>query len=391
MKRVLLVDHASRILGGAEINLVELLAASPAWETGVACAPESPLAQALRPLGLPLFDHQFTGQLNQLRLVDRRPGLNRMAASLGGLRAASRNLEAILREFQPDAVISCTNKDHLAAGWACRRTGVPSLWWVNDALTSEFFTAPVRFAFARSARLLAKQLMAVSDFARDSIRALGIPGESVLTIHNGIPVAQYGHPPSGKLHELIGLPRSSRLVGIVGRFTPWKGQSLFLELAAKGLPGFADVHFVLMGQAFNEDQAYESALRQFVVAKALVGRVHFVPFQSQLGPLLADLSVLVHASLKPEPFGRVLIETMAAGVPVLAAKAGGVPEIITHEHNGLLAAPGDLDGYGRELRRVLNDAPLADRLAACGRATVTSRFSIERVRTQFEQLVEGVV
>jgi glycosyltransferase involved in cell wall biosynthesis len=391
MKRILFVDHASRILGGAEVNLVELLTGAQDFQNAAcACASDSPLCEALKRAGIRRFDHSFGTPLEELRVVNRSPSPASLLHGLASMHAAARDLETILHDFQPHAVISCTNKDHFAAGLACRRTGIPSLWWVNDAFVPDFFSFPVRFSFARAARLLACRLVAVSEFARRALLDNGLPGRQVVTIHNGIPAAQYSDRCGGHLRALLNLGNRARLVGLIGRFTPWKGQDFFLRLARKCALEMKDVHFVLIGQAFNEEQDYEASLRAHVHRRQLDARVHFVPFQSDLAASLADLDVLVHASLKPEPFGRVIIEAMAAGVPVLAAQAGGVPEIITHETNGLLAPPGDLDAYRDGLRRLLNGRGEAARYRAVARCTVEEHFTVERVRRQFRQLIEEV-
>src|SRR5260221_10323950 len=99
-----------------------------------------------------------------------------------------------------------------------------------------------------------------------------------------------------------------------------------------------------------------------------------------MASVLGDLDVLVHASTRPEPFGRVIIEAMAAGLPVIAARAGGVSEIITDGVDGLLAEPGDLENYRLQLDRLLRSTELATRLAGARRQTLGDRFSIQRVR-----------
>lgn len=93
--------------------------------------------------------------------------------------------------------------------------------------------------------------------------------------------------------------------------------------------------------------------------------------------------MLLHCSTSPEPFGRVIVEAMAAGTPVIAARDGGVPEIITDGVDGFLAPPGDLDAYLAALRRVWSGPPAAA-LSAAARRTVAERFSITRVKTEFQ-------
>ncbi|MBU6400254.1 MAG: glycosyltransferase family 4 protein [Verrucomicrobia bacterium] len=391
--RVLFVDHASRILGGAEINLLELLEAFPeAREKKIACACPlaSPLGQRLARLDLPVFDYRFANSLDQFRLVGRRTALRAGLAGWLALRQARGRLEAVLAEFQPRAVVSCTNKDHFAASAACQRRAVPSVWWVNDVLSAEFFPRVALLAFQRRARKGATRLVTVSEFARAALLRLGLPAHRTQTIHNGIPLKRYRRTEPGGLRDSLALPPQEPLIGMIGRFAPWKGQDFFLQLAERWSRRQATGHFVLIGQAFNEDQEFEAGLRRVVREKALAARVHFVPFQEAIGPALSDLTVLVHASTRPEPFGRVVIEAMAVGTPVIAARAGGVLEIITDGQDGLLAEPGNLTAYAAQLERLLGSPQLANTLARAGRATVRRSFTIERVVQNFEELLTAV-
>ena len=81
---------------------------------------------------------------------------------------------------------------------------------------------------------------------------------------------------------------------------------------------------------------------------------------------------------------------MAVGTPVIAARAGGVPEIITDGVDGLLAEPGDLKSYLDQLEKIFNLRALADSLATAGQATVRRRFTVTRVREQFEQVIHEI-
>lgn len=393
MKRVLFVDHVSRILGGAEINLLELLTATCAgkqWLAACACPLASRLGEAVAGLQVSRWDYSLPPELNEFRLVNRRFDLRGALRSLRSLSVARKRLEAIVAAFAPDAVISCTNKDHFAAASVCRRHALPSIWWVNDIVSPEFFTWPVRTAFRHKARRGATRVVTVSDYARLALVREGMPSGTVVTIHNGIPAEKFSQSRTSLLRTQLGLEPERPVIGMVGRFTPWKGQDFFLRLAEKWLSECPQTVFVLIGQAFNEDQDYEAGLRRFVSDHHLTANVHFLPFQSNLNTLLPDLDALVHASLRPEPFGRVIIEAMAAGVPVIAARAGGVPEIITDGVNGLLAEPGDLEAYENQLRKLLRSPELATAVRQAGARTVREHFTVERVRRQFEQVVADV-
>ena len=390
MKRVLFVDHVSRILGGAELNLIELVAAAVPrgrWVMACACASGSPLSQALSALPIPQLEHGFSPALNTLRVVERRGSVKALRRSLLGLRDARRQLLARIRAFRPQVVVSCTNKDHFCAGYACQRAGVPSIWWVNDVMSREFFSWPLRAAFRWQARRAA-HLTPVSDYAGDALRRAGIPPGRMTRIHNGLPLSRYQPQPRGFLRRHLSIAPDQPMIGLVGRVAPWKGQRFFLELARAWAKEGQAGHFIVIGKVFNEDQAFERDLRQWVETQGLAGRVHFASFQENLVAALSDLDVMVHASLRPEPFGRVIIEAMAVGAPVIAARAGGVPEIIEDRQNGWLAAPGDLREYLTALRQRFQDEELTRKIREAAGRVVRERFTIERVLDQFEAIID---
>jgi glycosyltransferase involved in cell wall biosynthesis len=375
------------------VNLVELLEAFPDADRqslACACPDNSPLAQALDNLRVRRIDFRFSDTVNQFRLVGRRFSLTAALRSTIAVRHAARRLTTICRQFQPRAVVSCTNKDHFAAAAACRKCSLPAIWWVNDLISADFFPWAARAAFKRRAQHGASRLVVVSNCAREPLRQLGVDEQRLVTVYNGIPPAAWRRTTRGHLREMFHLPSTEPLIGMVGRFTPWKGQDFFLRIAQAWISQHPAGHFILIGQAFNEDQPFEAGLRQFVATQSLAARVHFAPFQQPLAPALSDLDVFLHCSIRPEPFGRVIIESMAVGVPVIAARAGGVPEIISEGRDGLLAAPGDLPEYLAQLTKLLASAGLRQSLARAAQETVQRRFTVARVAREFAALLETV-
>lgn len=388
--RILLVDHVSKVLGGAEVNVLELLGhpgVRDAWDVTVACAPDSPLARAIDPLRWPRRDHAFAPALNELRVVGRRFSPLAKLRAWQELQQATNRLKKLASDLRPDVLLSCTNKDHFAAGAAARALAIPSAWWVNDILSSDFFGWPVRRAFVSRARQLQPRLAAVSRFGHEALLREGVPANAVHTVHNGIPLDRYQRDARRPLRAQLQVTDGEPLFGIVGRLTPWKGQDILLRVAAQwarsGRPG----RFAIIGGAFNEDAPFEVHLREYVQHHGLAARVHFVPFQPDIASAISSLDVLVHASTKPEPFGRVLIEAMALGVPVVAARGGGVPEIVTDGVDGILVQPGDVAGIVHALDRLVANAETRIALASAGLRTVRERFSMERVFEDWHSLL----
>ncbi len=405
MKRVLFIDHVERILGGAEINLVELLDHGPVhrkWQTGCAVPRSSLLREALDAIPssqhLQFADYRLNSELTEMRVVGRHPlaPLARFHGSLQALKAGRKLLAGILSDFKPDAVVSIPNKDHIISAKICRDAGIPHLWWINDILSKDFFPWLARTGFFRAARQGDNYFAAVSKYASEALIRGGLPRSRVMTVHNGIPLEKYRPVQKGRFRQHHGLGGDSFLFGVIGRWCPWKGQDHFLRTAGLWAERFpdSDVNFLVIGKAFNQDQPFEVSLREQAAAiNSGAGRelVRFIDFQKNLNELLADLDCLVHTSVQPEPFGRVLVEAMAGQTPVIGAQAGAVPEIIGHEVNGLLAQPGSTESYLEQMSRIFHDSELRNRLVEAADARVREKFTVGRVFEDLDIILERMI
>jgi glycosyltransferase involved in cell wall biosynthesis len=103
--------------------------------------------------------------------------------------------------------------------------------------------------------------------------------------------------------------------------------------------------------------------------------VAFLGARDDVPEVLAALDVLVHCPREPEPFGRVLAEAMAIGRPVVAARSGGIPEIVEDGVSGVLVTPRDVPAFAAAVLKLLESAPFRERLAARGRQAAESRFA----------------
>lgn len=197
--------------------------------------------------------------------------------------------------------------------------------------------------------------------------------------------------PAPALRAELGLPIDALVVGIIGNIQPWKGQDILVEAVARLAPAFPRLHGVVVGGTHRAGQQYESELRDRVGQLGLAGRVHFTGFRHDIPDVLQALDVVVHASVRPEPFGRVILEGMALGKPVIAANAGGVPEIIEHGRTGWLVPPGDADALATCLQSVLSEPGRASGVAKNGAQSVRRRFSLEQHVREMSEIYDQVV
>jgi glycosyltransferase involved in cell wall biosynthesis len=176
-------------------------------------------------------------------------------------------------------------------------------------------------------------------------------------------------------------------LGIVGRLAPWKGQDLFLRAFARAFPDGEERAVIVGGALFGEDD-YAQGLVRLSEELGIAGRVELRGHRPDVWDELSRLNVLVHASITPEPFGQVILEGMAAGVSVIAARAGGPAEILQHDVTGLLYEPNDVHGLAEAMRR-MRDPHLRDRLSASAREGL-ERYSPAVVAGQLQELYATV-
>ena len=178
-------------------------------------------------------------------------------------------------------------------------------------------------------------------------------------------------------------------VGMVGRIAPWKGQDVFLRAFASAFDG-GDERAGVIGAPLFGETAYDESLRTLVRQLGVDGRVEFRGFQEDVAAQLAQLDVLVHASRVPEPLGQVVQEGMRAGLPVVAADAGGPAEVIANGETGFLYPPGDVGALAGTLTTLAADPSLRGRVGAAAVAS-SQAFDPEQVAPQVLELYRTVL
>src|SRR5262249_51653791 len=143
-----------------------------------------------------------------------------------------------------------------------------------------------------------------------------------------------------EVRTALGIEPAHLAIGMAANIQPWKGQDVTLRAMAALAARFPDLTAVFAGGVVRGAEWYQAALDDFAPAQGLVPRVRFLGSRSDVPDLVNAVDVVVHASVTPEPFGRVLIEAMALGKPVVASAAGGVLEIVDDGRSGFLVPPG---------------------------------------------------
>jgi glycosyltransferase involved in cell wall biosynthesis len=184
----------------------------------------------------------------------------------------------------------------------------------------------------------------------------------------------------------FGIPAQAPCVGIVGQLQEWKGHKLFLRAFRQVLQTVPEAWACIVGAPPAGGEAYERELRELAGELGVSNRVVFTGFIADVPSALQLFDVVVHASIEPEPFGRVIAEAMAMRKPVVASDEGGPREIIEHGRTGLLFARGDDRALAESVVSLLRDSARAMRIAEAGYGDMRQRFSA----IQHARLVEEV-
>jgi glycosyltransferase involved in cell wall biosynthesis len=168
--------------------------------------------------------------------------------------------------------------------------------------------------------------------------------------------------------DWFGCPPDALVVGSVGWLTDIKGHEYLIAAVAKLKHDFPTLHLVIVGSGNRHD-----ALLQQAELAGLRDAVHFLGHRDDVEACLAGMDLFVLPSLN-EGMGRALIEAMAAGLPVIASRVGGIPSVIAHEHTGLLVPPGDAEALAEALRRLLDRPEWAKQLGVAANRSVDSRY-----------------
>lgn len=213
--------------------------------------------------------------------------------------------------------------------------------------------------------------IAISHAVRQVLLDGGVPPEKVRIAHSGIDVTRFDVPVNTGLRAELGLPPDGVVVGNIAALVDHKGQKYLVDAVPEVLRRCPHAWFVIAG-----DGELAGALKQQAIDRGVAGRVLFLGYRKDVPDLLNLFDVFVMSS-HMEGLCTSLLDAMAMRVPIVATKAGGIPEIVRDGVNGLLVESKNPPALAEGIVRLLDDRALAARLAEGGRRVVVEEFSAD--------------
>ncbi len=380
--RILFLDHVG-VLGGAELSLLDV-ARHFADVSRVALFEDGPFRHRLEEAGVGV---DVLAAPESVKKVSREGGKGGDLKSLPGVAALAWRVARRARGY--DVLYANSQKSFVVGSVAARLARKPMIWHLRDLLTDDHFSASHRRLAVTLGNRLATRVIANSEATAHAFVESGGRADRVRVVYNGIDPAPFEAvtpEETAAARREIGLG-DAPAVGVFSRLSPWKGQHVLLDALTR-MPG---LHAVLVGGAlFGDEERYAASLHEKVVAYGLSDRVHFLGFRRDVPRLLHAVDVVAHTSVAPEPFGRVVVEGMLAGRPVVATRAGGVLEIVEDGVTGRLVPPGDAAALAETLGALLAAPARTAALARAGREAARRRFSRDAMLEGVARQICGV-
>lgn len=259
--------------------------------------------------------------------------------------------------------------------WAARLLGIPVVYHLHGFLP-ENLDGSGRRNFRH-----VSTFVAISTAVKVSAVRAGIDPTRILEIPNFVerlpePPFPFYAPPT---------------IGIFGRITHWKGQKEFLRAALRLLPRFPGLRVLLVGGVSDGNPKYLRDCEQIALTSPFAGQIEFTGVVNDVSTFYKQCTVVVHASIEPEPFGMVLIEAMAEGRPVVASIFGAAPEVVEDGVTGYLVDPNDAKALSERIADLLSNPQLAATMGTEGHQKVRQKYNPQDAARQFESVYAQII
>lgn len=295
----------------------------------------------------------------------------------------------IFKKENPHIVHTHTSKAGILGRWAAFFAKVKIIihtphghvfWGYFNKWKTAFF-----IILERLSALITDRIITLTEREKkDHLRFRIAPEERFTVIHSGVDLTAFSETRINSIimREKLGIPPDAVVVGTVGRLTPIKGQRYLLKAAASISPRIEALFFVFLGDG---ELAGELAKMSSLLG---IKNVKFLGWRQDVSEIMSTFDIFVLPSLN-EGMGKVLIEAMALGKPVVASDVGGIPDLVTHNHNGLLVPPANAEGLAYSISLLYHDAPKRKEMGNRGKV-IAAEYGAELMVRKIEQLYTQV-
>jgi len=317
--------------------------------------------------------------------IIRIPSLLRRISPMNDLHAFW-DLFRIIKAHKPDLVHTHTSKAGILGRMAAALAGVPLIVHTpHGHVFFGHFSPALSRVFLWVERLfgaLTDRIIVLTDAEGNDYTDRKVYDAAKLArVHSGVDIEKFESSTVGVIEKkrALGLAPNRVVVGFVGWLLPIKGPLYLLKAMQEVWQDYEDIDLVFIGKG-----ELDVDLRAAALKAGANGRVHFLGWRNDIEEIMPLFDIFVLPSLN-EGMGRVLVEAMAAGRPIVASDTGGIPDLVQHNYNGLLVPPGDHIALAAGIRQLMVNPHKAELMGQRGRE-MCDRFSLEAMIAKFDTL-----
>jgi glycosyltransferase involved in cell wall biosynthesis len=375
-------------VGGAERSLLDLLKHldKGKFHPIVSFPSEGTLMGELTRMGIETKVIPFHKEISTLSRENGNRSLRQMLLIPWHLIPTILEIASFVRSRDVDVIATNGIKCHFIGSAVSLMTRKKLIWHVRDLIETEW----LRWKLRSWGRFFPDKIITNSH-------AVGhiFPGNTRKeTVYNGINLSYFGPGiDGGQVRSEYEIGKETMLIGTIGHFAPLKGYEELLDAMAEVAREGFDVKLAIVGEAiYQNSNVYKRKILMKANSAGLKEKIIFTGFKENIPEILASFDIFVLPS-RSEGFGRVNLEAMAMGKPVVSTNVGGIPEVVLDGVTGILVPPGNAKSLSHAIMRLLNDPRLRASMGRKGRKRVEQYFTlhahVQRVQEIYGEVLQS--
>ncbi len=366
MKKIVFLHSSSELYGSDRslLNLIKYMDKSK-YSIFVILPCDGPLVEELKNIGVNVV-------IKEIAVLRRKDlAFFNMCKYIKNFFKSVLFLKKFFKENNIDIVYTNTSVIFVG-GVAAKLTRKKSIWHVREIISNKF----ERMIVGKMVNIFSDIIIANSKATGEAITK---NKNKLRVVYNAIEVKDDFCIKDKKTDNIV--------IGMAGRINRWKGQGLFVDMAEKVLKEEKQVKFLIAGEVYQGEDALRVNLKNKIKEKNLSEKVILLGLVNNMNEFYKGLDIFVLPSIKPEPFGLVVIEAMSHKLPVVATNHGGPVEIIDNEVDGFLVNYENAEEMSKVVLKLIRDKSLRDKIASNAKSKVDRKFTIKSYVGSIEKIL----
>ena len=301
-----------------------------------------------------------------------------------------KKLKNVFEDEKPDIIHVRSRVPAWTAGKVAKKMNIPLISTIHGG----HLASSLLKKYYNSASVNADKIIAISDYVKNNILKNNPEKKDIIkVIHRGADIEMFNpeNIPTSRIiqiSEMLQLPDEAKIIMLPARPSSWKGH----EILMKSFSSINNENIICIMPGADDNGHYVTNLRNLAKKYNVLGKMVFLPFLDDLPAAYMLADVVVAPSLKPEPFGRVIIEAQAMGRPVISFDHGGASESIKNNITGLLVEPKNEKELGNAIEKLINMTEIQrNNMANSSRKHIVNKFSLDKMNRETIKLYSEVL